>query len=280
LGYEISVTPVQLLTAFSALINGGVLYYPQIVQEQVSPDGHVVFEKRPVQVRRIISEQTSYKIKNILKSVVEKGTGQNAKLEYLSAGGKTGTAQKLIEGSYSSSEYNSSFIGFFPAENPQAVCLIVLNSPKVGKYGGIAAAPIFKKVAHRLIKTDPDNFRYDTQNINDFISSGGYDEIYENHNNQVINVKEPRSRLKTSSSSENFYSDDTPEIKNYDIMPDLTNYNLRNAILVLSKLGIGFKINGSGRIISQSIQPGMKIRKGITCELVCRESDINGAVVY
>jgi cell division protein FtsI (penicillin-binding protein 3) len=63
-------------------------------------------------------------------------------------------------------------------------------------------------------------------------------------------------------------------------MPDLTNYNLRNAILVLSKLGVGFKINGSGRIISQSIQPGQKIRKGTTCELVCRESEINGTVVY
>ncbi|MGE5797998.1 MAG: penicillin-binding protein [Ignavibacteria bacterium] len=277
-GYELSVTPVQLITAFSALINGGVLYYPQVIKEQISSSGEIIFAKRPVQVRKIISAETSERIKKILTSVVEKGTGQNAKLDFLSAGGKTGTAQQLIEGNYSSSQYNSSFIGFLPAENPEAVCLILINSPKIGKYGGLVAAPVFKKVAERIIKSMPDQFRmYLT------ISSS----FNENETNKIGYIKPPENRFGNTSSvslktdyKENEFNSDVSEIKSYDVMPDLTNYNLRNAILVLSKLGMGFKINGSGRIISQSIQPGQKIRKGITCELVCKESEINGTVVY
>ena len=280
-GYELSVTPVQLITAFSALINGGILYYPQVIKEQISGSGEIIFEKRPVQVRKIISEETSERIKKILTSVVEEGTGQNAKLDFLSAGGKTGTAQQLIEGSYSSTQYNSSFIGFFPAENPEAVCLILINSPKIGKYGGLVAAPVFKKVAERIIKSYPDQFRINRSIPSTKITGG------ENESSRggMVKVSEDDlgntnpSSIKTSV-KENNYQDEIPEIKSSDVMPDLTNYNLRNAILVLSKLGIGFKINGSGRIISQSIQPGQKIRKGITCELVCRESEINGTVVY
>ncbi len=282
-GYEISVTPVQLITAFSALINGGILYYPQIIKEQISSDGEIIFEKRPVQIRKVISNETSSRIKNILTSVVETGTGQNAKIDLLTSGGKTGTTQKLIEGNYSNSEYNSSFIGFFPAENPQAVCLILINSPKIGKYGGIVAAPIFKKIAEGIIKSDPDQFRIDLINLN----SGVFTDVRlngpsssESPKNSEDNIGDSGHRLAGTSVSETKYSSEVPELKSYDVMPDLTNYNLRNAILILSKLGVGFKISGSGKIISQSIQPGVKIRKGITCELVCRESVINGTVVY
>jgi hypothetical protein len=277
-GYELSVTPVQLITAFSALINGGILYYPQVIKEQISSSGEIIFAKRPIQVRKIISAETSERIKKILTSVVEKGTGQNAKLDFLSAGGKTGTTQQLIEGNYSSSQYNSSFIGFLPAENPEAVCLILINSPKIGKYGGLVAAPVFKKVAERIIKSMPDQFRIYLTISNSF---------NENEINKIGNIKPSENIFGNTSSvslktdyKENDYNSDVSEIKSYDVMPDLTNYNLRNAILILSKLRVGFRINGSGRIISQSIQPGQKIRKGITCELVCRESEINGTVVY
>jgi cell division protein FtsI (penicillin-binding protein 3) len=281
-GYELSVTPVQIVTAFSALINGGVLYYPQIIKEQVSNNGEIIFEKRPVQIRKIISNETSSRIKKILTSVVEKGTGQNAKIDFIAAGGKTGTAQKLIEGNYSNSEYNSSFIGFFPAEHPQAVCLILINSPKVGKYGGLVAAPIFKEVAEKIVKSDPDQFRdYFRNSASGFFADIKEEELTVNESLKNFADHPDNSEKKmTSASSKDNYIGDIHEIKSFDVMPDLTNYNLRNAILVLSKLGIDFKINGSGKIVSQSIQPGVKIRKGITCELVCRESEINGTVVY
>ncbi len=104
-------------------------------------------------MRRVISETTSLRMRKLLTGVVENGTGKNAKIEGVSVGGKTGTSQRLVNGSYSKANYNSSFIGFFPAENPKIVCLILLNSPKVGRYGGLAAAPIFKNVSQRIIRT-------------------------------------------------------------------------------------------------------------------------------
>ena len=87
--------------------------------------------------------------------VVENGTGKNAKLNYIKVGGKTGTSQKLINGRYSKSEYNSSFIGFFPADHPQILCYVLVNAPSKGKYGGSVAAPIFKNISEKIINSSP-----------------------------------------------------------------------------------------------------------------------------
>ena len=144
-GYEMAVTPIQLVTAFSALINGGILYQPQIVKRLLNPSGEINLEYKSREVRRVISQKTSDRMRNLLASVVKNGTGQNAKLDFVNVGGKTGTSKILENGKYSASNYNSSFVGFFPVENPQVVCLILLSSPQVGGYGGLVAAPIFKE---------------------------------------------------------------------------------------------------------------------------------------
>ncbi|MFZ1281037.1 MAG: penicillin-binding protein 2, partial [Ignavibacteriaceae bacterium] len=158
-GYEISVTPLQMLAGYCALINGGVLYEPQLVQRQVSFDGELINEFEPKEIRRVISTETSDVMRDLLGGVVKNGTGKKAFSEFISIGGKTGTSQKLVDGSYSKQHYNSSFVGFFPVENPQVVCLILLNSPDQGRYGGLVAAPIFKSVAERIVQNDIEKFQ-------------------------------------------------------------------------------------------------------------------------
>ncbi len=128
-GYEISVTPLQITTAYSALVNGGILYKPRIIKKIVSADGEETDNISSKEIRRVISKETSNKIKKMMVGVVENGTGKNAKLNFISIGGKTGTSQKLVNGRYSKSEYNSSFIGFFPVDHPQILCFVLVNSP-------------------------------------------------------------------------------------------------------------------------------------------------------
>jgi len=260
-GYELSVTPLQMITAYSAIINGGILYQPQIIKSKTS-GGKVVFENEPKQIRSVISPETSERMRKILYSIVEEGTGKNAKLDFISIGGKTGTSQKLIDGKYSSSQHNSSFIGFFPIDNPRLICLVLLNSPKIGKYGGLAAAPIFKNVASRIVLSYPDRY----------LTPGSI----KNKIDQQFAVKQ-NNRIQTVS---NVVQTSVPKITDRSRMPDLINSSVRDALKILNELGIDYKVKGSGRIISQSILPGEKINKGAFCFLVCEEIAVTGATIY
>lgn len=261
-GYEISVTPLQLITAFSALINGGVLYEPQILSKRINHNGELEYEFEPKQIRRVISEQTSTIMKNILRGVVKNGTGKNADVEFISVGGKTGTSQKLVDGSYSKAQYNSSFIGFFPVEDPQVVCLILVNSPDVGKYGGLVAAPIFKSVASRIVEKDFDRF--------------------EKYIDEIFKQKLLITRLGKENTTADSDQIKIKEVKlpSGKLMPDLVNCSVRDAINALTRMGVKYKINGSGIVINQSITPGNTIRTNEVCILNCSEITITGASVY
>jgi cell division protein FtsI (penicillin-binding protein 3) len=263
-GYEISVTPIQLITAYSALVNGGLLFKPQIVKEYISSDGAIT-TCEPKEIRRVISEKTSERIKKILTSVVENGTGKNAKLDIVTAGGKTGTSQMLVNGSYSKSKYNTSFIGFFPADKPEMVILIIFNAPSTGMYGALVAAPVFKKVAERIFDAAPQKFNFgilSKEEVND-----EKEKIL-----PVSNAKENLNQIKNLSSFD--------FNKKKSLMPDLTNYTLKDAILILSRIGIKYKIRGSGKVISQSISPGEKFSPESVCTINCNEIKINGTAVY
>jgi cell division protein FtsI (penicillin-binding protein 3) len=261
-GYELSVTPIQMIAAYAAVINGGVLYQPQIIKRVTDSKGIVVSESSPKQIRTVISKETSNRMRDYLKGVVENGTGKGAKLDFVTVGGKTGTSQKLINGKYSKSQYNSSFIGFFPVENPQILCMILVNSPERGKYGGAVAAPIFKNVADKLIKSNDKLYRPNKPELNNNYSS--------NLNERRIT---PVSNVQTNKIDNNY-------AVQHNLMPDLSTCSMRDAIVYLSKLGLKYKIAGSGNIISQSITPGSKVQKGLICKISCDGSKIKGAAIY
>ncbi|MCJ7552256.1 MAG: transpeptidase family protein [Ignavibacteriaceae bacterium] len=263
-GYEISVTPIQLIAAFSSIINGGILYQPQIIKRQVRYDGSVVYDSSPKEVRRVISEETSRIMRNLLSNAVIKGTGKNANSELISIGGKTGTSQKLVDGRYSRAHYNSSFVGFFPVDNPKVAMLILVNSPNVGKYGGLVAAPIFKNVAERIVSNHIDDFE---KHIPD---------------ERIIQVKYMSNQKQKDSAYDRLRSieiNDAVSIAD-NCMPDLSNVAVRDAINILTQLGVKYKINGSGIIFSQSISPGKKLSVNEICVLNCTELTVRGASVY
>ena len=272
-GYELMVTPVQLISAYCALINGGILYKPLILKRETDPNGAVIFENSPKEVRRVISEETSQKMREILFNVVENGTGKNAEIEDVKVGGKTGTAQILENGEYSKSDYNSSFIGFFPYDNPKVICLILVNAPKVGRYGGSVAAPIFKNTAVRLMKADPGL-------IQSLEKPGIQLASFNRTNNNFSKIIPVKGNVNIQQMNTNVSFPKVPDNQQLSTMPNLTNYSIRDAIYILAKLGIKYTIRGSGIVFSQSINPGEKIHKGLTCILNCREASINKTEIY
>lgn len=146
-GQSISMTPIQLVTAVSAAVNGGNLMQPYIVDSIVGADGTVIQDAEPTAIRRVVSEETSATVRKILASVVENGSGKNAKIDGYRIGGKTGTAQKYENGKVADGKLIASFIGVAPIDDPQYVCLILVDEPQVGTiFGSTVAAPFVKEV--------------------------------------------------------------------------------------------------------------------------------------
>ncbi len=147
-GQGVSVTPIQQVMAVSAAVNGGKLYKPHVAKAWIHPEtGEVVDEIEPTLVRdNLISDETSRKVRMALESVVAKGTGRNAFIDGYRVGGKTGTAQKVVNGRYSASEHIVSFVGFAPADDPQIVVYTAIDNPKGLQFGGLIAAPVVQNI--------------------------------------------------------------------------------------------------------------------------------------
>jgi cell division protein FtsI (penicillin-binding protein 3) len=269
-GYGISVTPLQLTNAFCTLVNGGILYQPQIVKRHVDKNGNIIKEYSPVIVRRVIDEKTSAKMRKLLRGVVENGTGKMAKIDSLSIGGKTGTSKLIVNGKYSDDKYYSSFIGFYPAEKPQFVCYVLINEPKGKYYGGVVAAPVFKDIVKRILSLEKiDQHQPALQTDIKTVKNEMPD-----HKSESLTYK-IESEKSLSESENNFISDN-----NQILMPDLRGKTIKEALLILNEMGIRFSISGSGVVIEQSIVPGGPIKNKKTCLLTCSQVVTTGARIY
>jgi cell division protein FtsI/penicillin-binding protein 2 len=161
MGHEMTATPLQMVMAMSAIANRGVLMRPMLVDRVEDEHGRQLAKYPPVPVRRVVTEQAARDMTAALKTVIAQGgTAVKAQLEHYTVAGKTGTAQKSINGQYVKGKYFSSFIGFFPADNPELCISVVLDEPKSGGYyGGQTAAPVFHGIATRAasyLKITPD----------------------------------------------------------------------------------------------------------------------------
>ena len=154
LGQEISVTSVQIATAFAAIANGGNLVRPHVVHALTAQDGSLSHEIDPVVIRRVISPETARTLLDMLRAVVEEGTGKGASIEEYTVAGKTGTAQKLdpATGRYSHQKIVASFVGAVPAESPRLVILVLIDEPETQRWGGSIAAPTFREIAGDALK--------------------------------------------------------------------------------------------------------------------------------
>ena len=238
IGYEISATPLQIAMSYAAIANGGFLLKPYVVERIEKHDDTIIKNQRNTK-KRILSQSNSEKLGLMLSHTVENGSGKSAAIDGWNVAGKTGTSKKLIDGQYSEKEFISSFVGYFPYDNPQLLCLIILDSPDVSRnlhWGGISAAPVFKSVMDRIINID---------------------------------------KSITISRSKNQRVKNEPILiqKNYKIkieyveMPNLIGKTVRDAFSDLKKVGIKPQISGRGLIVSQSIDAGTKIEKESICIL-------------
>ncbi len=269
-GYNISVTPLQLTNAFCAIVNGGILYRPQIVKRQVDKNGKIIKENSPVMVRRVISEKTSERMRDILYGAVEKGTGKQARVESLPLGGKTGTSKLVVNGKYSDSQYYSSFVGFYPVDNPTIVCYVLIHKPKGDYYGGLVSAPVFKNIISRIHSLDKGKITPLTPDT----------EIKTTELPNQKTEKEFASRDFPTNNKLNEAQTVFISTNNEKIMPDLKGKTIKEAVLTLNERGIKWSLSGTGVVVEQSIPPGQTIDKRKTCILTCSQNSTTGARVY
>lgn len=152
-GQSIAVTPLQLLSAACAVVNGGTLYQPYLVQSMSDDDGKVLVENKPVKVRQVISEQTSALMRTMLETVVSSGGGKNASVDGYKIGGKTGTAQKYRDGIIIQGVHVGSFLGFAPADDPKIAILVTVDEAQMyNDYGSVTAAPYAGEIMKKILQ--------------------------------------------------------------------------------------------------------------------------------
>jgi cell division protein FtsI (penicillin-binding protein 3) len=152
MGYELSVTPLQMIAAYGALANRGVLMEPYLVREIRAADGRVLARRSPQAVRRVVAEEIAGAVTEVLAAVVESGTATRASLATFTVAGKTGTSRRTMPGGgYAAGSYTSTFAGYFPAQDPQIVIFVKLDEPKGAYYGGLTAAPVTRETLHGIL---------------------------------------------------------------------------------------------------------------------------------
>jgi cell division protein FtsI/penicillin-binding protein 2 len=248
IGYEVAVTTIQLASAYSSIANGGFLLKPRLVKQILSQDGKVVYTEKPEVIRKVADPEIMAAIKDMLVQVVQTGTGTKANIQGWSVAGKTGTAHKFMEGSYSQSKYISNFAGFFPAEDPQVVCVVVLDEPRYGyHWGGYGAAPVFRRIAQRIINMD-DSIQYHKPKSKPiYVDANQYDKL------EMIPINTVAAYPK--------YQD------GYTIVPDVRGMSIRKAKRVLIASNMRANFTGSGHVIWQSPTPGTKKLPGSLCTM-------------
>ena len=299
IGYEVLVTALQMANAYACVANGGMMMKPFIIKKILAPDGTLLKEYKPVEIRNVISKNTAKMLTELFVGVVERGTGKDAYIENIKVAGKTGTSQKMVEGKYSKSKYTSSFIGYFPAENPQIVVAVIMDAPGNGEiYGGKVSAPIFRKISERIINlTGLHEFSAPEYNADVVLTSDNKvdktplnlvnfdisDAVkFLNENEMPFEVEGPRKnaivisqesitdekgikkiKLVTAGANDKYTKDNS--IK----MPDLHGMSVRKCIKIMSTLGVEYKVNGSGKVTVQVPEAGTQLAKNQTVIINC-----------
>ena len=280
-GQSISVTPIQLITAVSAAINGGNLMQPHFVHSVLDADGNAIQVYEPEVVNRAISEETSETLRGILEQVVKDGSGHNAYIPGYRIGGKTGTSQKVVDGKVSSQTHIGSFIGFAPADDPQIVVLVVVDEPSTGShFGSVVAAPYAKEILGNSLKylgvqpvyeegeseqqeqvDMPEVVGKTLEEARAEVEAAGLQVLVEGTGGTVTDTL-PKGGVKVDKNnsvllymSEDGGEDETELIT----VPRLTDLSLVDATMQLYNLGLEIEVEGRGLVVSQEPAAGEKV---------------------
>ncbi len=253
-GQGISVTAIQLLTAMSALANNGELMKPYIVKEVFDDERKNVRQFVPTPLRQVVSPAVAKRITNILTEVVgaSDGTGKNARIMNISVAGKTGTAQKFDQRlrKYSSERVKTSFIGYFPAENPKVALLVILDEPRKDMWGGLASAPVFSSIGSQIV----------TSLKNDIIEAPAASDKMEE--------LRPAIKLKLVTSQEiPLESELLKNTVDDNRMPNFRGMTIRDVLKTARQRGIAVTTVGSGWAVHQEPAAGSILGDSLSCRV-------------
>lgn len=274
IGYEVAVTPLQTLTLYNAVANNGCMVRPMLVKE-IRKSNMLVKVFKPVVINpAIVSKTTIEKARKLLEGVVEKGTASNVKSSIFKIAGKTGTAQIAMDNNgYDKQNYKASFVGYYPADDPQYSCIVVINNPSKGLfYGGSVSAPVFLDIAQKVYATNPELHR----RKNDSIQSRTSPKYLVGNRKDVIQVCSVfgLSNNFNKSTDEWVISSHTDSVYTYStlspkagVVPDVNGMGLRDAVYLLEKVGYKVRFTGKGKVKRQSALPGVFLNRGSVINL-------------
>jgi membrane peptidoglycan carboxypeptidase len=250
MGYQVGVTPLQMLAAVSSVANGGQYVEPRVIRAIYKDNRR--YAVQPKIVRRTISADTAATMTGIMEGVVERGTAKAAQIPGYTIAGKTGTAAKLVNGHYSTTNWNASFVGFLPSRDPAVAIIVVTDSPHTkGHTGGVVSAPVFKKIAEEALR---------------YLGIGPTI----NPSSPVLVARRDESGDRATAESEreaspvvSLVADGPP-----GTVPDLSGMSARDAVRRLVKLGLSARVTGDGFVVSQTPPAGSPIDGDAVCRLV------------
>ncbi|MCK5537876.1 MAG: transpeptidase family protein [Bacteroidales bacterium] len=272
LGYELKLTPLQILTLYNAVANDGVMVKPRFVQA-ITKHGKIIKKfNKEILMPSICSDETLKKVKIMLEGVVENGTGRRLQNPNFKIAGKTGTA-KIFDPKKKRyvNRYKASFVGYFPADNPQYSCIVMISDPNsLGYYGGLVAGPVFEEIANKVYST---NYKL-TPNL-ELVDKYGITSIPYSKNGNLSDLEIVLQKLNIPLQFYNNLKSDwvitekkekhiecQDRIIRRNIVPNILGMSVRDAMFILEDLGLNVKINGKGAVSRQSQIAGTKLIKG------------------
>ena len=270
IGYELTVTPITLLTYYNAIANNGRMVKPQFVKE-IRRGNEVVRRFDTIVINeQIASPRTIKTLQSLLRGVVENGTAKALNKCAFQVAGKTGTAQIASNGSYNKKNYTASFVGYFPADDPKYTCIVVISNPMGGKYyGASVSAPVFKEIAEKVYATElgikdetssyPANADKYTkaslayyEDVNDYCTMAGV---------RMVDGELSSEWVKVTPSVNGGVTINSVDLAK-DVVPDLTGMNVMDAVYLLETMGWKVGFSGKGLVESQSVKAGTELEKG------------------
>jgi cell division protein FtsI (penicillin-binding protein 3) len=244
IGYGVAVTALQLVCAYAAVANDGIRMKPHIVKEIRGEDGKIVFRALPQEAARAVSKKTAETLCRFFSGVVDSGTGRSARVEGIPVAGKTGTTKKPdpLTHRYLPGRYVASFAGFFPADSPRVVGLVTLDEPKGLYYGGEVAAPVFKRVAEKILSL-----------IEDPLGSN------------VPALSPPLIQMTSAASIKEWEPSRCPN----GMVPDFSGLSVRRALNEASARRLSVRVKGKGVVREQSPPPGSRAVSAKVLVLSC-----------
>lgn len=269
-GYVTAMTPLQMLTFYNGIANGGKLMKPRFVYA-VAQDGQIVKTFDSVVLKQQMCKKTTLaKIQDVLKRVVLYGTGKRLRGTAYGIAGKSGTAEIGYDTKDGILQHRASFVGYFPADKPQYSCIVVISKPhKFLTHGGDLAAPVFRELSDRVMGGSKAHYAANTQTFRNrmpIMSYGNSTDFAMLCRNLGFILPTFKSTWIRSYTEDDIFlskPQETPE----GIMPEVRGLTIRDAVYMLENMGLKVKFSGYGKVISQSIPHGARIRNGLTVVL-------------